>query len=631
MVSKPIWPNGVFGVPQITPYTVRDAHSLLELIKALRDHIVDELHPNLQAAIDKLVADVEAEYGNALDQYVNGVQEFQRIHDAFMSDVNAHLIALNDGAVSDLVEDETSRLGEVMREIFTDRQSFADLSGDLEWKLDKKFGELDQQHTEFTHEVTSELSAMDGRFDTTDPVLNHRAVGITENMGADELQAVFDEIPEHSTLTIPSNMWFTLSDTVKITKPITIKGGTFTGNGDLFEVLSDDVTLENMTFIGRGHNDTFSMSRSLVRFTGSADRYLRNIIVKGLTITDTDGMGLRLNRVRNFTVERCHIERYRYAGISCYSCENGVVTQNTVKHSNSHASVNHNCYGISVSNDQSKGYDDISKNIVLSYNTVEDNPHWEGIETHNGVNISFLFNIVKGCRRGISIGGAMQVAGAGTHNRVIGNYIDCAGASDEIHNQILGITIAGTSDQNSPVFRSAIVAMNTVLNAHEGDYILYHGDSNTAGRRYDLDGMVAMGNAFNSDPVGESTSGYHDTRWVDFSKYIEYSWGVSSWVSDPLKVRILSTPRGREIHIKGVASRSSDLTNKDLGRLRTIIRPNTQADVFGPNGQYVVGEVFRTNGSGSAKLVLTETGHLTTTARVGNLNGNWVVDAKFLV
>ena len=128
MVTKPtIWPKGRFGVPQITPYTYRDGQSLLELIKALRDHVVEQLHPNLQKAIDQLVADVETEYEKSHDRYVDGVQEFQRIHDAFMADVNARLIALNDGAVTDLVKDPTSLLGKILREVFTDRESFTTL------------------------------------------------------------------------------------------------------------------------------------------------------------------------------------------------------------------------------------------------------------------------------------------------------------------------------------------------------------------------------------------------------------------------------------------------------------------------------------------------------------------------
>src|SRR5699024_9724557 len=110
--------RSVIPVNQITPLTYRDGVTYIQLLTELSDYVKTVLHPSLQHTVDQLVSDVEAQIDKAHDRYVEGVQEFQRIHDAFMADVNASLIALNDGAVSDLVKDETSRLGEVLRELF---------------------------------------------------------------------------------------------------------------------------------------------------------------------------------------------------------------------------------------------------------------------------------------------------------------------------------------------------------------------------------------------------------------------------------------------------------------------------------------------------------------------------------
>lgn len=166
MVTKPtIWPNGRFGVPQITPYTYRDGQSLLELITALRDHVVEQLHPSLQQAIDQLVADVEAEYDKAHDRYVDGIQEFQRIHDAFMADVNASLIALNDHAASDLVNDEGSMLRSALNNIFANHQDVANLQTDFEahrhatkQAIDEVTANIDTSLGEINHELDTRLS-----------------------------------------------------------------------------------------------------------------------------------------------------------------------------------------------------------------------------------------------------------------------------------------------------------------------------------------------------------------------------------------------------------------------------------------------------------------------------------------
>lgn len=107
-------------VQQVQPFTYRDGITFLELLERLSTHVKDVLEPSLKSVVDDLVEQFTTEMGEHRDSYVEGVEEFQRIHDAFMSDVNAHLMALNDGAVTDLVNDETSLFGSVMRDVMRD-------------------------------------------------------------------------------------------------------------------------------------------------------------------------------------------------------------------------------------------------------------------------------------------------------------------------------------------------------------------------------------------------------------------------------------------------------------------------------------------------------------------------------
>ena len=123
--------RNVVPVNQITPLTYRDGVTYIQMLNELSEYVKSILHPSLQHTVDQLVSDVEKQMDKHHDQYVDGVQEFQRIHDAFMADVNAKLIALNDGAVTDLVKDDTSLLGRVLRSVFTDRESFTDLGTDI--------------------------------------------------------------------------------------------------------------------------------------------------------------------------------------------------------------------------------------------------------------------------------------------------------------------------------------------------------------------------------------------------------------------------------------------------------------------------------------------------------------------
>src|SRR5699024_8906836 len=115
------------------------------------------LHPSLQHTVDQLVSDVEKQMDKHHDQYVDGVQEFQRIHDAFMSDVNARLIALNDGAAADLVEDDTSLLGKVLRDIFPTVEKFNDFQDTAAFQYQRFQDTINTTIAAFRETTTTEL------------------------------------------------------------------------------------------------------------------------------------------------------------------------------------------------------------------------------------------------------------------------------------------------------------------------------------------------------------------------------------------------------------------------------------------------------------------------------------------
>ena len=163
----------IIPVNQITPLTYRDGVTYIQLLTELSEYIKTILHPSLQHTVDQLVADVEHQMDKHHDQYVDGVQEFQRIHDAFMSDVNAKLIALNDGAVADLVKDETSLLGTVLRDIFTDTQKFYDLQSELEYRVNRATSDveeslagLDDSISDIENSVSTHMDALSTQLDT---------------------------------------------------------------------------------------------------------------------------------------------------------------------------------------------------------------------------------------------------------------------------------------------------------------------------------------------------------------------------------------------------------------------------------------------------------------------------------
>ena len=172
MVRAPLHFHGRIPVPEVAPLTYRDGVTHLELVYELSQYLKNVLHPSLQSTVDQVVADAEQLLSDATAQYVDGVKEFQRIHDAFMSDVNAHLMALNDGAVSDLVNDGTSMLGEALRSIFTTHvnfdeykdtvdKGFNDYRETVNTALENTQRDLDAQMGDFSNEVSQSLDDME--------------------------------------------------------------------------------------------------------------------------------------------------------------------------------------------------------------------------------------------------------------------------------------------------------------------------------------------------------------------------------------------------------------------------------------------------------------------------------------
>ena len=157
--------RNVVPVNQVTPLTYRDGVTYIQMLNELSEYVKSILHPSLQHTVDQLVSDVEKQMDKHHDQYVDGVQEFQRIHDAFMSDVNASIIALNDGAVSDLVNDNTSLLGQTLRDHFTDKSAFAELSQDIEFRHTASQQQLTQFQQSVQDNVDTSLEQAEQKLD----------------------------------------------------------------------------------------------------------------------------------------------------------------------------------------------------------------------------------------------------------------------------------------------------------------------------------------------------------------------------------------------------------------------------------------------------------------------------------
>src|SRR5699024_2830203 len=331
--------RNVVPVNQITPLTYRDGVTYIQMLNELSEYVKSILHPSLQHTVDQFVSDVEKQMDKHHDQYVDGVQEFQRIHDAFMSDVNAKLIALNDGAVSDLVQDDTSLLRTTLATLFVDREDFTTFSGQLR----NDFDALQLRNTAFqdtmstyveksVHDLQQQIAVLPIElfgYVADDPTTHHKALqeGLNESSSSHRPLKLADDsrLTLHGPITIESNTHLIGSNAHLHWESV----GDWQANGNdhlwmMYGKNTENVLLENFTVTFDGGAHRFHRG---INITHSNNVTYRGITVDALTRQagrlpirdggsqvgagfDANGNGLSLLEGTNYVMENCTVKNF---------------------------------------------------------------------------------------------------------------------------------------------------------------------------------------------------------------------------------------------------------------------------------------------------------------------------------
>ena len=483
------WPISKLPIAHLEPFPYHKGELYVELLDRLAKYVTDQLHPNLRETVEEMVEELEHILALQHGKYVEGIQDFQRIHDAFMTDVNSALMALNDNAVTDLARDPGSVFGSYLQ---------------------------------------STLNAIGHTVSSSPTTYSHRAFNISGG-DAQQIQDAIENMSEGDVLTIPDDMVFTTGFPVTVDKPVTIRGGQY-HSSTVFEVVSGGVTLERVTIDGQT-GSMVSGTRG-IQVRGTATQYVEGFTLRDSVIRNVSYDGVRAQFVRDVTIERNTIHDFRYAAIALSSVDGGLVTHNTIRDGISDMSVNHNCYGVSISLGPSVALSHRPRNIEVSHNTVSNIPHWEGLDTHNGQSISFLNNTIRGCRRGIALVASSSETDSGpTDCKVIGNTIDGDGASRSVFPEVLGITMAGNNDG---VRKSdAIITNNTVVNVNgpSDTPILFHENHPN---RYAFEKCVVTGNSTDSGRLPSTV----DSGWVDAETHFNFTSNMERDPERPILSRL---------------------------------------------------------------------------------------------
>lgn len=294
-----------------------------------------------------------------------------------------------------------------------------------------------------------------------------RTSAVVTDHGFATVQLALDAAQPGDTVEI-RRAW-TISAPVTVSKQLNIRcarGGSVTTSGDVhaFNVTASYVTFERATIAGSGGSTLGT--QSAIRAIGTALAPIRGLEVQNCKITGFRMYGVEGEHLHDFTIERNRVEDIGYAGVMLLSPNNGDFRHNTVRKINQPAGLV-NSYGISASRRTTQNLTDapLAKDMRIYQNLVDGVPKWEGIDTHGGIGIHIISNIVRNCNVGIALVPEDNEAGVEVYApkrcKVLTNNIS-SGVTNGTRS--IGIQLVGciTTISNVVDYADAVIQGNTV-------------------------------------------------------------------------------------------------------------------------------------------------------------------------
>lgn len=224
----------------------------------------------------------------------------------------------------------------------------------------------------------------------------------------ESLQAAIDAAPAGGIVEVREN-WTTTAATT-VTKPLHLmfRGGsitTATGAIDGLDVSSNGVTITDAVIVGPGANDGTSASRGRAVYVhgAAAAAPLAGFRMNGGHIMDFSFHGVSMEYVTDSVCSGVEMDRIGYAGIIALSCADLTITGCTIRTITMPTPFK-NAYGIALSRASSSNtvLHPRTQRVRVIGCTVEDNPGWEGFDTHAGEDIAFIGCTATRCKVGFA-------------------------------------------------------------------------------------------------------------------------------------------------------------------------------------------------------------------------------------
>jgi len=229
----------------------------------------------------------------------------------------------------------------------------------------------------------------------------------------------------------------------------------------------EGVTYDPYSFNGRGIS---------IRGTNGSEK--KEIVIRDCYIHDIGFYGIYLEYCHNVSISHTRLISIGYAGVQHIACENSHVDKCHIKDINSEYV---NQYGVSFTSWNEAIHPRTSDSSVTNC-LIEDMSKWAAIDSHGGLRIKILNNIIRNCKQGIVL----------KCRPSSGVAVDCASECTVSGNKVYGAVIAVNGHSN--ILRYA--KNNIISNNYIFEGGLEGGNKNATGsiESYNTENLIIANN-----------------------------------------------------------------------------------------------------------------------------------------
>ena len=224
----------------------------------------------------------------------------------------------------------------------------------------------------------------------------------------------------------------------------------------LLNITASNVTIDNLSFYGSQYATASLTEYGVFAHGADTDNRIVGVRIKNCKMENVAYSGIHFRYANDLEALNNSVQNIHTHGILVESCSFGLIEGNRIENVvGLYADSPSGAYGVAVAEASSnRTTDPQNTDIRVIGNSVYNVPDWEGLDTHEGIRVSIINNIVRKTQIGISV--STSETNSPRDCVVAGNVVDADGA----YTPQAGIIVSGKATDNRA--QNIAVTGNTV-------------------------------------------------------------------------------------------------------------------------------------------------------------------------